>query len=84
MTVCAWGYWEGGAAGRQHCKHHVAPYHTALVTYWLLLGAGGRSRVPTAHSILLCAVLGPLGLLCHLVTKVSPWPGRAGGRLARG
>lgn len=33
--------------------------------------AGLTSRVPTAHSVLLSSVVGPLGLLSHQLTKVS-------------
>lgn len=33
--------------------------------------AGVNSRVPTMHSVLLAAVVGPLGLLSHQLTKVS-------------
>lgn len=31
--------------------------------------AGTRLGVPTAHSILLCALCGPLGWLCHFITR---------------
>jgi hypothetical protein len=37
----------------------------------LYLCAGLNSRVPTAHSVLLSSVVGPLGLLSHELTKVS-------------
>jgi hypothetical protein len=45
-----------------------------ICCYCLLLPAAASglvSRVPTAHSILLSAVVGPLGLLCHQLTKVN-------------
>jgi hypothetical protein len=31
---------------------------------------GLRLLVPTAHSVLLCFMVGPLGLLSHLATRV--------------
>lgn len=30
---------------------------------------GLRNGIPTAHSLVLCFMMGPLGLLSHLVTK---------------
>jgi hypothetical protein len=47
------------------------PHALLLLLLLLRLPAGLVSRVPTAHSILLSAVVGPLGLLCHQLTKVS-------------
>lgn len=35
--------------------------------------AGVRVGVPTAHSILLCALLGPLGWLSHQLTRALVW-----------
>ena len=33
--------------------------------------AGLAQGVPTGHTVLLCMVLAPLGLLSHVATKVS-------------
>jgi hypothetical protein len=32
---------------------------------------GLRQLVPTAHSVLLCFMVGPLGLLSHLATRMA-------------
>lgn len=46
--------------------------------------SGQRTGVPTAHSIILAALFGPLGVLSHLVTKVLHYVWmRATGRYAR-
>ncbi|EFJ48550.1 hypothetical protein VOLCADRAFT_117581, partial [Volvox carteri f. nagariensis] len=37
---------------------------------WCLLD-GLRLGIPTSHSVLLCSVFGPLGLLSHFLTKLS-------------
>jgi hypothetical protein len=43
---------------------------------------GLRSLVPTAHSILLCFMVGPLGLLSHLATRALVLARRTGGAAA--
>jgi len=56
---------------------HVAAVNlvAARAVFW---DASAR-RVPAAHSILLCAVLGPVGVLAHEITKATGARTRAGG-----
>lgn len=54
---------------------------------WVYLD-GQRRSVPVAHSAVLCFMVGPLGLLCHMCTRsVVEWVrqrrGEGQGALAR-
>lgn len=55
------------------CEHLflLLPLSLRRLLLPLLLLPGLASRVPTVHSILLSAVMGPLGLLSHQITKVN-------------
>jgi hypothetical protein len=53
------------------CRIAVREDLVGNVALFAVLCAGLNSRVPTAHSVLLSSVVGPLGLLSHELTKVS-------------
>lgn len=55
---------------RLYCSFGLASQHCLVCLCSCWPAAGLASRVPTIHSILLAAVVGPLGLLSHQLTKV--------------
>ena len=74
-----WGS-VGIGAWQEHCCCYCGLVTRMLVLLlsnaWLLLvlsvaAAARRRSVPIVHSLLLCALLGPLGIVSHLVTKVG-------------
>jgi hypothetical protein len=54
------------------CSVHACVRACCVRILMLAIAAAGlRTGTPTFHSVLLSAVCGPLGLLCHLLTKVG-------------
>lgn len=80
-----------GRAGLQHwtldsnlaamaCTHgHPAAAHLLLHCSWVWQD-GLRHGVPTSHSAVLCFMVGPLGLLTHLLTRAIWHATGRGGR----